>query len=105
MKKGAVLVLGARSDIVMTVAHRLAKEGYDIQLAARNAESLTADRSDIALRYHVEVSLHEFDALDFGSHAAFVDALPELPRIAVCAAGYMGNQEESERDAHAATMV
>lgn len=105
MSKGSVLVLGARSDIAMAVAHRFAKEGYEIQLAARNAESLDANKADIALRYQVGVTLHEFDALDTGSHAAFVDALPELPRIAVCVVGYMGKQAESEKDVKAAAKV
>jgi len=105
MSNGAVLILGARSDIAIAVAHRFAKAGYDIQLAARNAESLNDDRSDIELRYQVTVTLHEFDALDTTSHAGFVEHLLELPSIAVCAVGYMGEQTKSERDGKAATQV
>jgi len=105
MSNGAVLILGARSDIAIAVAHRFAKAGYDIQLAARNAESLDADRSDIELRYQVTVTLHEFDALDTTSHANFAEHLLELPSIGICAVGYMGEQTESERDQKAATQV
>ncbi|MDA9780502.1 SDR family oxidoreductase [Amylibacter sp.] len=105
MSKGAVLILGARSDIAMAVAHRFAKAGYDIQLAARNSESLGTDKSDIQLRYHVAVTLHDFDALDIGSHERFVDALPQLPSVAVCAVGFMGQQAENERDVQAAAQV
>ena len=90
MSKGAVLILGARSDIAMAVAHRFAKAGYDIQLAARNSESLGADKSDIELRYQVAVTLHEFDALDIGSHDSFVDALPQTARCGCLRCGLYG---------------
>ena len=79
--------------------------GHPIQLAARRADTLDADRSDIALRYNVDVTLHEFDALDLTSHEAFIDQLPELPEIAVCAVGLMGEQLENERDLDAASRV
>ena len=105
MSKGTTLILGARSDIAMAIAHRFAKEGYDIQMAARNVESLSADKSDIELRYEAAVSLHEFDALDIGSHEHFVDSLALLPALAVCAVGYMGEQTESEQDIEAAAQV
>jgi len=105
MSKGTVLILGARSDIAMAAAHRFATGGYDIQLAARKADSLTTDKSDIELRYQVTVTLHEFDALDIASHNAFVEQLPALPEIAVCAVGYMGEQSENERDVQAASLV
>lgn len=105
MSKGAVLILGARSDIAMAVAHRFGKAGYDIQLAARNSEILGADKSDIELRYQVAVTLHEFDALDILSHDSFVDALPQLPAVALCAVGSMGKQAENERDVQAAAQV
>jgi hypothetical protein len=105
MSKGTALILGARSDIAIAVAHRFAKAGYDIQLAARNADSLRADKSDIELRYQVAVTAHEFDALDIASHDSFVDALPTLPTVAVCAVGFMGEQTESERDVQAAATV
>ena len=105
MNKGAVLILGARSDIAMAVAHRFAKAGYDIQLSARNSESLGADKFDIELRYQVALTLHDFDALVIGSHEHFVDALPQLPSVAVCAVGFMGHQPENERDVQAAAQV
>lgn len=47
----------------------------------------------------------EFDALDIASHAGFVDALPELPEIAICAVGLLGVQSDSERDPAAAIRV
>ena len=105
MSKDTALILGARSDIAMATAHWFAKAGYDIQLAARNADSLHADKSDIEQRYQVAVTAHEFDALDISSHDSFVDTLPKLPTVAVCAVGFMGEQTESELDVQAAATV
>jgi len=98
MSKDTALIIGARSDIGIAVAHSFAKEGYDIQLAAKNINSLNANKSDIELRHEVGVSLHDFDALDIDSHEHFVSLLPKLPNVVVCAVGYMGVQEENERD-------
>ena len=105
MRKGIALILGARSAIAMAIAHLFAKNGYDIQLAARNPDSLAADKSDIELRYKVTVTWHDFDALNIESHEKFVEKLPLLPDIAVCAVGYMGDQKENERDMKVTSMV
>ncbi|MBU6166535.1 MAG: SDR family oxidoreductase [Alphaproteobacteria bacterium] len=100
-----VLILGARSDIGLAVARRFARDGHPLQLAARNAIGLADDAADMALRHGVAVTLHEFDALACGGHAAFVASLPELPGIAVCCVGLLGDQIENERDIAAATLV
>ncbi|MEL7105727.1 MAG: SDR family oxidoreductase [Pseudomonadota bacterium] len=105
MTKPPVLILGARSDIGKAAAHAFAALGHPIQLAARRVETLETDRSDIAVRHNVEVSLHEFDALDTASHAGFVDALPALPDTAICVVGLMGEQSENERDLDLAAQV
>ena len=105
MSIGAVLVIGARSDIGLAVAHAFAAKGHPIQLAARDAATLEIDRKDIALRYGVAVSLHDFDVLALETHDAFVDDLPELPAVAICAVGLMGDQIENERDMTAASLV
>ncbi|EYD76139.1 oxidoreductase, short-chain dehydrogenase/reductase family [Rubellimicrobium mesophilum DSM 19309] len=105
MTRPAVLILGGRSDIGLAIARRFAADGHPIQLAARDAAGLEADRRDIELRHRVAVSLHDFDVLDTGSHAALLDGLPALPGIAVCVVGLMGEQAESERDPLAAARV
>lgn len=79
--------------------------GHPVQLAARNAAGDEADRCDIALRHSVAVTLHEFDALATETHQAFVDALPELPEVVICAVGMMGEQAVNERDVQAAAYV
>lgn len=105
MTDGAVLILGARSDIGRAVAHRFAALGRPIQLAARDSSSLAADKADLELRYRVGVTLHEFDALADETHVAFLESLPELPSIVVCAVGTMGLQAQSEIDFAAASLV
>jgi short-subunit dehydrogenase len=105
MTKPPVLILGARSDIGKAVGHKFASLGHPVQLAARNVGTLDADKTDMELRHNVPVTLHEFDALAVDTHVAFVDALPELPQIAVCAVGLMGQQGDNERDIETATHV
>ena len=105
MTKSPVLILGARSDISKAVAHKFASLGYPVQLAARSSAALEADKTDMELRYGVQVTLHEFDALAIETHVAFVNSLPELPQISVCAVGLMEQQGESERDIESAIRV
>lgn len=100
-----VLVLGAKSDIARAVAHRFAQAGHPVQLAARDAASLAGDCQDIALRFGVTATAHAFDALATESHDAFVNALPALPGVVVCAVGTMGEQAHNEADGNAATLV
>lgn len=100
-----MLILGGRSDIGLATAHRFAAVGHPIQIAARHVDGLATDKSDIALRHGVSVTLHEFDALDSASHASFVDSLPELPAIAICVVGILGDQKEAESDLAAASLI
>lgn len=105
MTKGAVLILGGRSDMGLAIAHAFAAEGHPIQLAARGSAGLEADRADLALRHSVAVSLHDFDVLDTAGHEGFIDALPALPEVVVCAVGAMGDQAADEHDIPAAVRV
>jgi len=104
-RRAAVLVLGARSDIGRAIARAFAAEGYDLQLAARDAAGLEADAADLGVRHGAGATLHEFDALDLDGIGGFLDGLPVLPEIAVCAVGLMGAQAESEADPAAASRV
>lgn len=101
----SLLILGARSDMARACAHRFAREGFTLMLAARNAQSLEADAQDLRLRHGVEVSLHELDALDTPGIETFLDALPALPDVALSAVGFMGDQPESQANPQAAATV
>ena len=105
MSSASVLVLGGTSDIGLAIARRFAQAGHPVQLAARRPHELEAEKSDIALRHGVGVTLHRLDALATDSHEAFVAGLPELPEVAVCTVGLLGDQNESERDVVAAVSV
>lgn len=103
--KGPVLILGAASDIARATARAFAAKGCAIQLAARDPARLEADKADLETRFGVAVSLHAVDALDVDSHAGFVDGLPDLPMVAVCAIGLMGDQTENAADMSRAALV
>lgn len=105
MSSRSVLVLGATSDIGLAIARRFAADGYSIQLAARKPEQLEVEKSDIALRHGVQVTLHPFDVLQTKNHEAFITGMPELPDVAVCVVGLLGDQKESEQDVAAAVQV
>ena len=105
MMRETLLILGAKSDIGMAIAHRFAKAGYDIQLAARNSESLSDDKTDIEIRYQVAVSLHEFDVLEVTSHNIFIDNLPKLPTIVICVVGLLIEQRDCELEIATAIKV
>jgi short-subunit dehydrogenase len=105
MLNKSILILGARSDIAKAIAYKFAESGYDIQLAARNIKNMSMVKSDIKLRLSVAVSLHEFDVLNLDGYTRFIKSLPQLPNIAVCAIGFMGDQNESEMNLQSATKV
>lgn len=88
-----VLILGAASDMAVAIAKTYASKSFNVQLAARNTSRLQALQSDIAIRYNVQCSLHEFDALNFDSHPSFFDGLAQKPETTVCVFGYLGDNE------------
>jgi decaprenylphospho-beta-D-erythro-pentofuranosid-2-ulose 2-reductase len=105
MNKKKVLIIGARSDIAKAAVHYFAKAGCDIQLAARNADNLDQEKSNLELRYQIKVTLHEFDVLDTASHENFANSLKQLPDIIICAVGYLSEQKKMELDFETASKV
>jgi decaprenylphospho-beta-D-erythro-pentofuranosid-2-ulose 2-reductase len=59
----------------------------------------------LVLRFGVKVRVAEFDALDIGHHADFLNRLGELPGTVICVVGFMGDQAESQIDPEAAELV
>lgn len=100
-----VLILGARSDMARAAARAFAALGHPIQLAARDTASLADDAADLTHRYNVSVTTHAFDVLESERFAAFIEALPALPEVALIAVGLMGEQAENAADANRATLV
>jgi decaprenylphospho-beta-D-erythro-pentofuranosid-2-ulose 2-reductase len=92
------LILGATSDIAIALARQLGSSGYDLQLAARNVDALKAIKSDIEIRNKVSVTTHELDALNFESHQAFYDSLPQRADLAILVFGYLGDHSKAITD-------
>ena len=76
-----VLILGATSDIGFAVARAFAAGKYDVQLAARRPEQLGPSRSDLEVRYGVQCTVHEFDALDTEAMPFFISPSRSLPML------------------------
>jgi len=93
-----VLFLGATSDIAAATVYKFASHGYDIQLASRRVERLEPLCSDIIIRYRVNCSTYEFDAIRFDEHGKFFESLPCKPEIVICAFGYLGDQKKAEEN-------
>jgi decaprenylphospho-beta-D-erythro-pentofuranosid-2-ulose 2-reductase len=102
---GTVLVVGATSDIGRAIARVYAEAGQPLILAARDPRSIEPDAADLKLRYGVQVQTVELDVLETARHAAFIDAMADLPQIVVMVVGLLGEQAASQRDSAAADLV
>ncbi|MEM7506135.1 MAG: SDR family oxidoreductase [Pseudomonadota bacterium] len=93
-----VLILGARSDMALALAHGFGARGHPLMLALRDPARLGEAKADLEIRHKVAVSLHEFDISDLAGHAAFFDSLSQIPHIVVSAVGLMADQDETVAD-------
>ena len=104
-KTNTALVIGATSDIGRAIARRLAKDGYSMQLAARDPVQLDREAQDIRVHTGATVTMHLIDVLKTDNGLSLPDELDPLPDIAVCAIGLLGDHNESMRDPVAAAQV
>jgi short-subunit dehydrogenase len=93
-----ILILGATSDMAQAIAKKYAAEGWSLTLAALEPELLEPIAGDLRVRTSTSVEAVQFDAMDFGSHRAFYEALSVKPDAVVCVFGYMGDQMEARSD-------
>ena len=100
-----VLIIGACSEISLSIAHKFAYHGYSIQLAARNIYRLRHHMSDIELRYETNVSLHEIDILKNEDIKNFIKKLNKIPDIVISVVGYMGNEPSQTFDNSEASLI
>jgi short-subunit dehydrogenase len=101
----SVLIIGATSDIARALAHHFAGASYDVVLAVRNLDDVGPDLSDLRIRYNVNTRAVRLDVTEAASHAEWYRALEPAPDVTVCVAGYMGEQERSQRDTAEAKKV
>lgn len=93
-----LLVLGAKSDIGRAIAHKFAKNKFDIILAARDAAELAGDATDLEIRYGVKVVTLGFDAADTENHPRLFGDMEPEPLGVVCVVGCLGDQQKAEQD-------
>ncbi|WP_042699576.1 SDR family oxidoreductase [Azospirillum sp. B506] len=93
----SVLILGATSDIARATARRHGARGDALILAGRDSHRLADEAADLRLRFGVPVEIRLLDVLEPDSFAAFVDGLPVLPDVVICAVGLLGDQTAAER--------
>jgi short-subunit dehydrogenase len=95
--KPTLLIIGAKSDIAISVANFFASKGYDLQLAARNIDELGEYKEILESKYQISVNLYELDILNYESFPKFISLLNKLPDIALCAVGILNDQLECEQ--------
>ena len=93
-----VLILGANSDMAKSLAYKFAKEGYNLQLAARNHGPLKRLQSDIKLRFDKTVDFYEYDATDFNMISDFLSKLKNKPDVVIMAVGLFYTQSSIENN-------
>lgn len=97
-KNETILIIGAKSDIALAVAHKFASEGYNLQLAARNSSDLDLVVKDIIIRFDIKVSTYELDILKYDTFRDVINSLDCLPNFVFCAVGKLGNQKDDEKN-------
>ena len=100
-----ILIIGAKSDIAIAVAHKFASEGYNLQLAARNSSELNSTVNDLKIRYEISISTYELDILKYENFTDFINSLECLPDIALCAVGILGDQTDDEKSLSNSVLV
>jgi short-subunit dehydrogenase len=105
---GPVLILGGRSEIGIELARRLGR-GATVVLAARKADQLDDQVTELKAAGAAAVHTVEFDADDLDSHGPLIGTIVADHGpigIAVLAFGILGDQARAETDAaHAVAIV
>ncbi len=92
-----ILILGAKSDIAVSAAHKFASKGYNLQLASRNSQELALVSEELSIKYDISVSIYELDIVNFKTFQSFVRSLKVMPHIVLCAVGILGKQIDDQK--------
>jgi decaprenylphospho-beta-D-erythro-pentofuranosid-2-ulose 2-reductase len=93
-----VLIIGAKSDIAKATAKVYAMHGYDLYLAARKPNELQGFANDVIADSNINIKLVELDVVNYKSHQAFYESLDEKPIGVIVAVGYLGKQDEAQKN-------
>lgn len=88
------LILGSNSDLGQALAYVFADKGHNIILASRKINDYQKRlKSDLEIRYNVNVSNLLFNGNNFNEHIDIIDNFEELPEVVISVFGYLGDQE------------
>ncbi|MCU0335407.1 MAG: SDR family oxidoreductase [Chitinophagaceae bacterium] len=90
-----VLIIGGSSDLGKQLALAYAQSGAAIHLTVRNEKQLEALVSDLSIRTGAAVQGSLLNLEDLAACQRFVQQLSPLPDVAICVAGYLGENEKS----------
>ena len=92
-----LLVIGAASDIAMSVSKIFGANNYDLTLALRNPIDLKDFADELREDFNINVRLVTLDIINFSSHAEIAEDLGNFDGI-FCSIGYLGDQMKAEKD-------
>lgn len=105
--KGAVLILGGRSDIGGELARRLCP-GRPVVLAARGTHGMDKIVDDLRTLGATDIHKVEFDAAAVDTHRELINNAQQLAGEITCAIvafGILGEQDRAEHDEHHAVDI
>ena len=105
MKKKTILILGAGSDIGLSISQRYSSSGYDIQLAGRDISKYKHIKKYRNLSLESHVSYYEFDVLNLNYHKNFIKKLNQLPDIVFCCVGIMKDQNQIKNNSELISLI
>ena len=107
MSWNRVLVTGATSAIGKALAERLAKDGCNLVLMARDSDEIERVISDLRIRWPIEVEAMSFDATDIESNQSLISDMTRAgdldnrvsgETVAAAAARKEDHDERTEQD-------
>ena len=91
-----VLLVGATSGIAIELAREFARHGFDLILAARDADELELLAADARVR-GAGVETRIFHALDYSSHAGFWQDCGDVDGV-ICCFGALTDEDQARLD-------
>lgn len=105
MKDKRCLIIGATSDIAKELISLFAQDGYNLDLVARRTDELERIKSDLEIRFGINVQKYYLDIEDSSTIVKFLENYQYKPEIVIFAIGYLGNQKLAEVDSNEARTI
>jgi short-subunit dehydrogenase len=100
------LILGATSDIAKELAKELAKQGFHLQLSARDPQLLSKVVEKLNVKYPlIRIEGIALDIEEISTHTEFYDSLSPKPDMVICAIGYLGKESLAQTDANESMQI